>query len=82
VLQDNEPEAMAAAIARAGVDIRPEAMGITWDDVDEALRTLGTYVRDAGSVVHGGRRGRGNDEHVGRVRELVEHTYAMEGATR
>ena len=55
VLQDNEPEAMAAAIARAGVDIRPEAMGVTWDDVAEALRTLGRYVREVGSVVLGGR---------------------------
>ena len=52
VLQDNEPEAMAAAIARAGVDIRPEAMGVTWDDVEEALRTLG---RMSGTSVCGSR---------------------------
>ena len=39
---------MLAALLRAGVDIRPEAMGVTWDDVAEAMRTLPAYVRDAG----------------------------------
>jgi glycerol dehydrogenase-like iron-containing ADH family enzyme len=75
VLQDNEPEAMAAAIARAGVDIRPEAMGVSWDDVEEALRTLGRYVREvdlwfsvADTVTVG-------DAEVARVREIVEATF-------
>ena len=48
ILQRNEPEAMLAALARVGVDIRPEAMGVTWDDVGEALRTLPAFVREAG----------------------------------
>ena len=48
ILQDNEPEAMLAALVRAGVDVRPEAMGVTWDDVGEALRTLPEFVRQAG----------------------------------
>ena len=54
-------------------------MGVTWDDVDEAVLTLGSYVRDVGlwfsvaDVV--------GDEHVARVRELVERTYAREEAT-
>lgn len=48
ILQDNEPEAMLAALVRVGVDIRPEAMGVTWDDVGEALRTLPAFVREAG----------------------------------
>lgn len=47
-LQDNEPEKMLAAIQRVGVDIRPEAMGVTWDDVAEAMRKLAWYVRFAG----------------------------------
>ena len=81
VLQNNKPEAMAAAIARAGVDIRPEAMGITWDDVGEALRTLGSYVRDAGLWFTVANVIPATDEHLSRVRELVEQTYAMEGAT-
>lgn len=47
-LQDNQAEEMLAAIHRVGVDIRPEAMGITWNDVDEALRKLSWYVEQAG----------------------------------
>ena len=41
-------EAMVAALRRAGVDIRPEAMGVTWDDAEAAMRTLGAFVREAG----------------------------------
>lgn len=48
LLQENDPGAMLAALRRAGVDIRPEAMGVTWDDVGESIRTLRSYVRDAG----------------------------------
>jgi glycerol dehydrogenase-like iron-containing ADH family enzyme len=48
VLQDNEPEAMLGALVRAGVDIRPQAMGVTWDDVAEALRTLAASAQAAG----------------------------------
>ena len=48
LLQDNEPDAMLAALSRSGVDIRPEAMGVTWPDVEEAMRTLPDYVRAAG----------------------------------
>ncbi len=47
-LQDNEPATMLAAFQKAGVDIRPEAMGVTWDDAAEAMRSLATYVREAG----------------------------------
>jgi glycerol dehydrogenase-like iron-containing ADH family enzyme len=47
VLQDNEPESVLAALHRVGLDIRPEAMGITWDDAATAMRRLGWYVRHA-----------------------------------
>jgi len=47
-LQDNEAEKMLAAIRRVGVDIRPEAMGVTWDDVAEALHKIAWYVEEAG----------------------------------
>ena len=36
LLQGNEPDEMLAALHRVGVDIRPEAMGVTWDAVAEA----------------------------------------------
>ena len=55
-LQDNEPERMLAALLRAGVDIRPEAMGVTWDDVAEAMRTLASVRPRRRPVVLGRRR--------------------------
>jgi glycerol dehydrogenase-like iron-containing ADH family enzyme len=80
MLQDNRPEEMAAAIARAGVDIRPEAMGVTWDDVGEALRTLGTFVRDAGLWFTVADAVTVTDDHVGRLRDLVDRTAWVEPA--
>lgn len=47
-LQENEPEKMLTAIKQVGIDIRPEAMGLTWDDVAEAMRKLAWYVDYAG----------------------------------
>lgn len=47
-MQNNEPDKMLQLIHRAGVEIRPEAMGITWDDVSAALKYLSTYVKKAG----------------------------------
>lgn len=39
---------MAAAMHRIGVDIRPEAMGLAWDETADAMRTLGAFAREAG----------------------------------
>jgi glycerol-1-phosphate dehydrogenase [NAD(P)+] len=75
LLQGSDPEAMAAAIARAGVDIRPEAMGVTWDDVAEALLTLGGYVRDAGLWFTVAHTATVTPDHVAEVREIVERTF-------
>jgi glycerol dehydrogenase-like iron-containing ADH family enzyme len=47
-LQENDPERMLAALHRVGVDIRPEAMGVTWREVDEAMVSLPAFVREAG----------------------------------
>jgi glycerol dehydrogenase-like iron-containing ADH family enzyme len=75
LLQESGAESMAAAIARAGVDIRPEAMGVTWDDVGEALLSLGTYVRDAGLWFSVADTVVVTPDHVDRVRDLVERTF-------
>ena len=47
-LQENAPEMMLETLHRTGVDIRPEAMGITWEEAATALRRLAWYVRHAG----------------------------------
>ena len=78
VVQGNEPEQMVAELARAGVDIRPEAMGVTWDDVGEAMRTLPAYVRQAGLWFSVADTGPITDEHVARVRALVDGTIGPE----
>jgi glycerol dehydrogenase-like iron-containing ADH family enzyme len=73
--QDNGAADMLGALHRAGVDIRPEAMGVTWDDVGEAVRTLPEYVRAAGlwfSVVDAVAV---DDSLVERARQGIESVY-------
>ncbi len=48
VLHGVGADKMVGALARAGVDIRPEAMGVTWDDAAAAMQTLPNFVRSAG----------------------------------
>ena len=48
LMQGNDPDGILKLIHRAGVDIRPEAMGITWDDVFAALKYEREYVEKAG----------------------------------
>lgn len=82
VLQDNEPERMLAALHRVGVDIRPQAMGVTWDQAVEAMRTLPAFAREAGlwSTVLDSRPV--SDELVEHVRSRVVETYGeWEGDT-
>lgn len=75
LLQDNEPERMLDALVRAGVDIRPEAMGVSWDDVGEALRTLGRFVREAGLWYSIADARAVDDALIDRVRASVEAAY-------
>lgn len=48
MMQGNDPDDILDLIYRAGVDIRPENMGITWDDVFAALKFEREYVVKAG----------------------------------
>jgi glycerol dehydrogenase-like iron-containing ADH family enzyme len=82
-LQENAPDEMLAALKRTGVDIRPEAMGDTWDDAAEAIRTLPKYVRDAGLWYTTVDVKPITEEFIADVRRLVEDAYgswAKEGA--
>ena len=47
-LQENRPEWIKEVIDRIGVPYHPEEMGITWDQVAEALRTVREFVPKAG----------------------------------
>ena len=48
LLQDNEADRMLTALHRVGVDIRPEAMGVTWADVAQCLESLEEFVQRSG----------------------------------
>ncbi len=44
VLQDNDPEIIRNALQESGICIHPHALGIYWEDVEQALLTLGDFV--------------------------------------
>lgn len=75
LLQENEPERMLAALHRAGVDIRPEAMGVTWDEVRAALLTLPAFVEEAGLWFTVANVRRPDDAMVDDLRSRVEAAY-------
>lgn len=78
VLQDNQPELMLDALHRVGVDIRPEAMGITWDDVAEAVETLPGFVEDTGLWFTVASAGPIPGDLVDTVRRGIEERYGDE----
>ena len=45
-MQNNEPDKMLRLIHRAGVEIRPEGMGLTWEEVGAALKYLSAFVAE------------------------------------
>ena len=74
-LQDNRPELVLDALLRAGVDVRPAAMGVTWEDVGEAIRTLRSFVREAGLWHTAADERPMDDQFVAVVRERLEAAY-------
>ena len=51
-------------------------MGVTWDDVVEAMRTLATYVRSAGLWYSVADAVPIDEAFIGRIREGVTAAYA------
>ena len=66
---------MVAALARVGVDIRPEAMGVSWEEAEAAMRTLGTFVREAGLWHSIADERAVDDDVVGEVRDRIAAAY-------
>ena len=75
VLHRSGADEMVEALRRAGVDIRPEAMGVSWDDAEAAMRSLGTFVREAGLWHSIADERPVDDAVVGEVRQRVEGAY-------
>ena len=55
MLHEDGTEEMLDTISSIGLDIRPEAMGLTWDQLVEGLKLLRSYVNEVGlwhSIAH------------------------------
>ncbi len=76
LLHDDRPDAMLDAIVRVGVDIRPEAMDLTWDDVGHALMNLRDFVRRAGLWYGIAHEATIDDAFVDHVRASVVAAFA------
>jgi len=74
-LQENRAEEMLAAIHRVGVDIRPEAMGVAWEDVAEAMRRLRWYVEQAGLWYTIANEKPITEEFIAQMRERIYAVY-------
>lgn len=48
MMHDQRADELLAAVAYLGVDIRPEAIDVTWDDVFGAMKGLKTFAQDEG----------------------------------
>jgi len=75
LLQDNEAERMLQAIHHVGVDIRPEAMGVTWDQVARAAKRLPEFVEDAGLWYTVANARRITDDQLDHARRRIDETY-------
>ena len=75
ILQEHDPAGVAGALVRAGVDVRPAAMGVTWADVEAAWRGLGSFVREAGLWFSVADTVAVEDRHVAALRETLAEAY-------
>jgi hypothetical protein len=76
LMHDRRAKELRRALATIGVDVRPSAMGIGWEEVDATLTDLGRFVRDAGlpfGIAHDVEVDRA---FLGRLRSLVEDGHA------
>lgn len=48
MLQDNDPEGIRRSIDEVGVHVRPQEMGVTWDDVIKALKETKRFAEQYG----------------------------------
>ena len=46
LFQENEPEKILDIINRAGIDIRPESMNVSWNDIKKTLLSLNAFVKN------------------------------------
>ncbi|MCB2136937.1 MAG: iron-containing alcohol dehydrogenase [Rhodobacteraceae bacterium] len=72
MMHDRRAAELRSAVRDIGVDIRPESMGITWDDVDASLRGLSRFVRDVGLPYGIAHDFEVTDDFLLRLRQMVD----------
>ena len=68
-------EEMLAAIHRVGMDIRPEAMGVTWEDVAATLHGLAAFVQENDLPYTVANEAQITDQFIGHARRRIEATF-------
>ncbi|MFN0066631.1 MAG: iron-containing alcohol dehydrogenase [Limisphaerales bacterium] len=76
-LHGDRADEMLDIIHRAGVDIRPAAMGLTWAEVEHALVNLGRFVRQAGLWYGIAHEAEITPHWVAALREQIEGKYGQ-----
>jgi len=66
---------MLDAIHRVGVDIRPEAMGVTWEDIAATLYGLASFVRESDLPYTIANEALITDEFIQHARRRIEATF-------
>jgi hypothetical protein len=66
---------MLATLHRAGVDIRPEAMGVTWDQVAGTLYDLARFVTNSDLPYTVANEARITDAFIEQSRERIEAAF-------
>ncbi len=79
-LHDSRADELLTAIHRIGVDIRPEAMGLSWLDVATTLRGLGDYVRAQGLWYGIAHEAAFDDARLASLRDRVEEVFGAFGS--
>jgi hypothetical protein len=62
-------------IQRAGVDIRPEAMGVTWEDVSATLYGLASFVRQSNLPYGVAHEAEITDQFIHTARSQIEAAF-------
>lgn len=75
LMQGNDPDGILDLIYRAGVDIRPENMGLSWDEVFAALKFEREYVVKAGLWYTVANDYIVDDAFCGKVKEKILEKY-------
>jgi glycerol dehydrogenase-like iron-containing ADH family enzyme len=75
LLHNNRPDEMLTAIHQAGVDIRPQAMNVTWKEVAETLKGLSCFVEKAGYWYSIANEAVVDDAIIDRIRSKIEITF-------